>query len=320
MELDSDGTKAVIVKQELREEVEFEEEKDKDIYYSVTTAIGKLIQGYSNLAIVKGQPGIGKSFNIRRILKEQSAEFVELSGEHTAAYLYRTLYENNGQIIWFKDLSKLLSDVRSLNLLKAANETEQIRKVTKSNYSSKQVDLPNAFIWTGKMIFDYNTLAGVSKKTREDFDALVSRGSYVELVFSKEDIIKEMYAIANTGWKKEVTKHLIENYKYNGKNPLNLRTQQHAFSTYLYAEEKELNWKEELLRDMVNETKDQMEIYKLIGNNAVKLPELKKLLVLSEVVGSLSTARRKVKDMIEMGELVLTYISAREYAVSLPPK
>ena len=320
MELDYEEEKVVPIKQKLRKEFKSEPRIEEDIYYPVKTAIGKLVKGYSHLAIVKGQPGIGKSFNIRKILKTEEAAFIELSGEHTAAYLYRTLYENNGQIIWFKDLSKLLSDVRSLNLLKAANETEQVRLITKSNYSSKQVDLPNKFIWTGKMVFDYNTLAGVTKKTKEDFNALISRGSYVELVFSKEDVIKEMYKIADTDWKKEVTKHIIRNYKYNGKNPFNLRTQQHAFSTYLYSEENELNWKEELLRDMVNETKDQMEIYKLIGNNAVKLPELKKLLVLSEVVGSLSTARRKVKDMIEMGELILIAVSAREYVISLPPK
>jgi len=297
----------------------YEENKNIDnIYDRIIRGVSKLCQGYSNLLFIKGRGGIGKSYQIRKALINNKADFEEICGEVTEAYLYRLLFENNGKIIWFKDVVRLLQGQKSINLLKSATETEEKRLVSKSNYSKAQDDLPDKFICRCKFIFDYNNLVGL--QLREDFEALVTRGDYIDIPFCNEDLQKVMKLIAKEDWQKEVTNFVIHNFQQNGMIKLNLRAQWKAFKTYEYAKKNNLDWKKELKTELENISKTRILLYSLIGNKAVRTKELKQLLLRNEIVSSLRTADRRINEWLYLDELFKWSGEDRNFIICINPK
>jgi hypothetical protein len=291
-----------------------------DNYYKdIKRAILKVVQGYSHLAFIKGRGGIGKSRTIRRVLEGKKIDYVELSGDVTEAYLYRILYENNGKVVWFKDVSKLLKGLKSVNLLKAATETEDRRLVTKSTYSIYQADLPDSFEWKGSIIFDYNDLKGIALK--EDFEALVSRGDFVEFTLSVEDIKEIMRLIAQTPKEKETTEFLIDNYEHTGFGILNLRTQYKAIRTRDWADKNGLNWKVELKSELSTiQSQVKKMLCDLIGFEPIRTTELKKLLLKSGYLNSLRSADRKISEWIVTEDLYKWSNEDKNFYVATIPK
>jgi hypothetical protein len=310
--------------EEYNNNLQYVQHDEIDAYYKdVHRMINKLCQGYSNLVLIKGRAGLGKSKNIRIALlengKKPTIDFIELTGEVTEAYLYRLLYEHNGKIIWLRDVTKLLSSQSSLNLLKASTESEDLRLLTKSSYSKEQKDLPPSFECRCKFIFDYNQVV-LPRELLADFEALESRGDYVELSFCDAEVEHIMTLIADEPWKKEVTEHLIRKYKESGILRLNLRTQWKAFNTYQYAVENKLDWKAELDSEMKRTNKTRALLYSLIGNERVRSAELKKKLLKLEIVNTIRTADNRVQDWLYTDELYKVSDDENNYYVSINPK
>lgn len=293
--------------------------KDLNQFYSnVHRAINKLCKGYSNLAFIKGRGAVGKSWNIRKILLQNKAKVKEIAGDITEAYLYRLLYEHNDEIIWFRDVVRLLRGMNSINLLKAATETESERLLTKNSYSKAQDDLPDRFLFRGKIIFDYNEIAGII--LQDDFDALQTRGDFVEVALSMEDIQAIMKLIAVDDWQKEVTNFLIEKYEFTGQNLLNLRTQWKAFKTYEYCKDSNLDWKVEIEAELKSSmSKVRGMLYSLMGSKAMKTTELKKMMMKFGVVSTIRTAHRKINDWILTEELYKVSAEERDFFVCINP-
>ena len=287
-------------------------------YIPVHRAINKLCAGYSNLAFIKGRGAIGKSWNIRKTLVSSKAKFHEVCGDVSEAYLYRMFFEHNGEIIWFKDVVRILRGLSSINLLKSATETEDKRLLTKSNYSKQQADLPNRFLFTGKIIFDYNEINGIVLE--DDFNALQTRGDFLEIAFSLEDIQQMMKLIATEPKQKEVTGYLIDNYSFTGQNLLNLRSQWKAFRTREYAEKFNLDWKQELKAEMDSSISPVKSVlYSLIGNKGIRTMDLKKLLLQTRTVASETTANRRIKEWLITEDLYRVSAEKINFYVALEP-
>lgn len=293
--------------------------KELDEFYNpIVRAVNKICQGYSNLAFIKGRGGIGKSWNIRKVLISNKAKFYEVTGDITEAYLYRVLLENNGKIIWFKDVVKMLKGMNSIMLLKAATETEDKRLLTKDSYSKHQDDLPSHFLFDGKIIFDYNEIAGAYLK--DDFEALMTRGDYVELAFCLEDMKRLMTLIAVDDWQKEVTLFLCDNYQFTGTNLLNLRTQWKGFQTYNYAKKNDLDWKNELKDELRNSiSRVRAMLFSIIGHKAKKTAWLKKQLLIAGIISTSRTADRRINDWLITEDLHRVSEEERNFYVSLNP-
>lgn len=287
--------------EEYNSRINYESNQEIDKYYEpIRRAVDKVCKGYSNLLFVRGSAGIGKSFSIRRSLIENKTDYLEIAGEVTEAYLYRLLFENNGKVIWLKDVANLLNGLKSINILKAATETEKARVITKNNYSRQQDDLPDRFVCRCRFIFDYNN---IQNKMRDDFEALISRGDYLEFALSLKDIQNIMRQIAKTPEQKQVTEFLIKEFVGSGLVRLNLRTQWKAFNTYDYAVSQGLEWTEVLSSELKRVSKVRTMLYGLIGDEAVRSMELKKLLLRHELVPSMRVAHYKVKEWIFTEEL-----------------
>lgn len=287
--------------EEYNNKISYEVNQDIEKYYQpIYRAVDKICKGYGNLLFVKGTGGIGKSYTIRRVLMDDKADYLEVAGEVTEAYLYRLLYENNGKIIWLKDVANLLNGLKSINILKAATETEEARIITKNNYSKNQNDLPDRFVCKCKFIFDYNN---IQNNMRDDFEALISRGDFIEFALSTKEMQHIMRSIAKTPEEKDVTEYVIENFKGSGLIRLNLRTQWKAMNTYKYALDNGLNWQEEITGELNRVSKIRAMLYGLIGNEAVRKVELKKLLIKHELVNSIRMAEMKIQEWIFTEEL-----------------
>ena len=207
----------------------------------------------------------------------------------------------------------------SINLLKAATETETERLLTKNSYSKSQDDLPDRFIYRGKIIFDYNEITGLMLK--DDFEALQTRGDFIELSYSMEDIKAIMRLIAPDGWQKEVTETLIANYEFTGQNLINLRTQWKAFKTYEYCQKNGLEWKAEIQAELKSSmSKVRGMLYSLMGIKAMRTTELKKLLLKYEVVNTERTASRKIEAWLLMEELFRISAEERNFYIALIPR
>lgn len=288
-------------------------------YRPLCRAIEKICTGHSHLAFIKGRGGLGKSFQIRKTLEDYSVKFHEVTGDVTEAYLFRLLYGHNGKVIWFKDVNKILKGLKSMNLLKAATELEpKNRLVSRNSYSSYEIDLPEEFIFTGKIIFDYNAL--VNNKIQEDFSALVSRGDYIELLITHKEMYAIMMAVAKTSTEKRITRFLMQNYMFNTITDLNLRTQWKAFQTYRYSKDIGLDWKAEIIQELTNNlTPVKILLHRLIGTDAVPTTELKKRLLQSGMVNTMRTADRKIQDWIAAEELYRHTLGERNYKISIRP-
>jgi hypothetical protein len=178
--------------------------------YDLTSMIAK---SYATSLILCGDPGLGKSTIVQNCLKDYRKEFIVSKGAVTSKSLFRLLYENNGRIIVLDDSDQLLNMRNAVNVLKAALDSNLVRKVSweregavrqvlavrpASFWESGGYDittagaepgdkLPASFEFTGKVIF-------ISNYPLEKFpDALKSRGYVYSVAGSLEE--REEYVL-----------------------------------------------------------------------------------------------------------------------------
>jgi len=290
---------------EYNKNLEFEDDEEVNSYYKpLIRAITKLIRGYTNIVFIKGKGGIGKTYHIERLLRKHNVNFIEYGGSNVSeAYLYRLLYENRrkGDVIYFKDVAMLLKGLKGIDLLKMATETKDKKLITKANYSKKQNDLPERFLYEGSLIFDFNSLFGLS--FQEDFKALTSRGEFIELTFSFDELKEIMLLICNNEKEEKITNYLINKYDYLG-NDFNLRTQYRAFQTYNYSKKYGMDWKREIYEEIKqNMSSIKRILYQFIGNKFVEEREVIKFLIRSGYFNTIRTAERRIADWIYLEEI-----------------
>jgi len=324
--------------QEANSEIKCENQDINKYYERLRKSVEMVAKGYFNSTFLKSRTGLGKSFQVTATLNElglkSGQDYVEFAGDISPAFIYRFVYENNGKIIVFRDLTRLLQELRSLDMLKAMTETTEKRIVRRAIYNRDLDDLPQFFECKSRFVFEFNSLHFNGLK--EDIDALLSRGDFVNLVLSMEDVANIMKQIAQKDEEKEVTEFLIKNYKYVGMNTLNLRSQQKAFQIYKYSQENGGKWQEQIKRFLTSEmTTIRKMLYGLIGEKVIRSADLKRLLVMSHIdgVSHLRTASRRIQDWILLRELFIygfvcddddeleQYLNThRNFAVCINPK
>lgn len=176
--------------------------------------------------VVLGDGGLGKTYTVKSQLTKaglrEGIDFEFFSGTATSAGLYRLLYENNGKLIVFDDCDAVLKEPTAVNILKAALDSYDVRKV--AWISSMRADgLPQSFEFTGRIIFisnlDMNRIP----------EPLVSRSISIDLTMNMDEKIERMASLLPTlensvsmAAKEEVL-DLLKEHRSEIKN-LNLRT------------------------------------------------------------------------------------------------
>lgn len=174
----------------------------------VSNLVNMVATGITPSAVITGQGGLGKTFTVRKALTEagledsgeldsyeegeviQSNTFTVVKGYSTAKGLFRTLYENRDNVIVFDDCDSILKDPVALNLLKAALDSYDIRRIT-YNADIKDEDLPRSFLFNGSVVFISNM-----DQTKMD-QAIRSRSMCVDLSMTTSQKVERMRALVD---------------------------------------------------------------------------------------------------------------------------
>ena len=182
-----------------------------DIMDSMTQAV---VDGVVRSMIVVGPPGVGKSFNVVKKLEEANLfnmiggdiRFEVVKGATTALGLYAKLYEysKEGDVLVFDDCDSILMDELSLNILKAALDTNKKRTIHWNSDSKllQREGIPNKFDFKGACIFITNIKFDNvrSAKLRDHLSALESRSHYIDLSMNTmRDKMLRIKQIARSG-------------------------------------------------------------------------------------------------------------------------
>ena len=148
--------------------------------------------------VVSGPPGVGKSFgvekqleaaNMFRKLRGENPKYEVISGGVSSIGLYQKLYFNRGkdQVIVFDDCDGVLFDEESLNLLKAALNSGDKRRIcwNKESRTLQVEDIPEAFDFEGGIIFlsniDFERTISKGSRIAAHLEAIMSRCHYLDL-------------------------------------------------------------------------------------------------------------------------------------------
>lgn len=98
--------------------------------------IDMILMGRRPLALICGAPGVGKTYRISQQLKKAGKQFGDdlyvMKGKCTPTALYTTLfqYKANKQILFFDDCDSIFKDDDAINILKAAYDSSDERRVS----------------------------------------------------------------------------------------------------------------------------------------------------------------------------------------------
>ena len=197
--------------------------------------------------------GIGKTQVVKETLKNlgltPETDYYFATGTVTTAGLYELLFKSRISLTVLDDCDSVFKDPDSVNMLKGALDTYEVREITKLSkgntfetrgMSDEEIEerwretgkLPNKFEFRGQIIF-------ISNLGEDKFDdAILSRSLHVDVHLSKEEVISRMREImkkinpnVDNKEKEEALEYLIfitENYPV--KFDLNIRTLIHSIN------------------------------------------------------------------------------------------
>lgn len=160
-----------------------------------------IINGNIRSLIISGAAGIGKTYSLDKALNkandEDKIEYKSVNGKISGIGLYCRLWESrfDNSVLLIDDVD-VFSDMDILNLLKAALDSGEKRKVCWSTASSylDEKSIPNEFEFEGTVVFitnvDIDKELERGSKLAPHLAALVSRSVYLDLgVHSNEEIM-----------------------------------------------------------------------------------------------------------------------------------
>ena len=157
------------------------EKRDPKVMFNNLERLTKMVgRGIQPSLVITGGAGLGKTYLVKKTLTdmglEEAKQFVHFKGRATAAGLFVTLYENSDKIIVLDDCDSVFKDVDAVNLLKAALDSYDTRKLsyisTKPLKDAYGDPVPRHFEFTGKIIF-------ISNISQSKLDEAIKSRSFV---------------------------------------------------------------------------------------------------------------------------------------------
>lgn len=170
-----------------------------------------VIKGDLRSLIISGAAGIGKSYNLEKRLnqayeREEINAFTILKGKISAISLFQQLFlhKNKGDILVLDDIDVIFQDEVSLNLLKGALDTGDVRRLswlTASQWLEEQ-GVDQSFEFEGACVFitnlDFDRLMERGSNLAPHFKALISRSIYLDLgIHTNKEILTRIKQVVN---------------------------------------------------------------------------------------------------------------------------
>jgi hypothetical protein len=166
--------------------------------------VGMVADNIQPSAIITGKGGLGKTYTVLNSLEKRGYKnisgdepdvsveqtFRVVKGHSSPKGLYRSLFENQNNIIVFDDTDSVLDQDISLNILKAALDSYN-QRIINWNADLKDDDLPRQFEFNGRIIF-------ISNRSHHTINqAIRSRSMMVDLTMTNSEMIERMAYIAS---------------------------------------------------------------------------------------------------------------------------
>jgi hypothetical protein len=145
-------------------------------------------------------------------LEEQGHNVTYIKGYVRPLSLYRLLYESrfDNCVLVFDDSDSIFADDVSMNLLKSACDSTDVRRLHWLSRSIEKVEdedgekIPNNFEFEGSVIFitnyDFDDLIARGSRLAPHFEALVSRSHYLDLAMkTKMDYVVRIKQVVAMG-------------------------------------------------------------------------------------------------------------------------
>ena len=168
------------------------------------------IAGDIRAMIVSGPAGLGKSFTIEQALNATDTPNCIVKGFVRATGLYKKLwqYRHAGNVLVFDDADSIFFDDVSLNLLKAACDSTDVRRVSYLAESQMEDEdggtIPRSFAFDGTVIFitnfDMDEAIERGHRLEEHFKALISRAHYIDMAMkTRRDYVIRIKQVVGDG-------------------------------------------------------------------------------------------------------------------------
>lgn len=191
------------------------------VFEKLNSYVLQIARGIDTALLITGQGGVGKSYNVNRILSAfgtKNKDYVIMKGNSTTAAMYKFLYDNYDKICVFDDCDAILEDTVGLNILKGALDSGDIREISWNTKGADMVDTfgctshdeiearleewsakhkgktgtPNYFQFQGACIF-------ISNKTVEEIAkldaAILTRCSQVDINLLASEVMLRMKSV-----------------------------------------------------------------------------------------------------------------------------
>jgi hypothetical protein len=195
--------------------------------------IRMVVRGYSNALILVSEGGLGKSYTVLQTLKEEglkeNEDFVYITTFSTPLELYNMLYANRDKIVILDDLEGILTERKSISILKSALWSANGRRYVSYYLKTNKLDAPKKFEFSGRVIFCINDI-----RNNKIIQSLISRCLFYKLEFSYSQKIEIMRAIAEKEKIPIEVIDFIEVISSPATQNLNFRTLRHVWDAYRY--------------------------------------------------------------------------------------
>jgi hypothetical protein len=187
------------------------------IFRQLNTYVIMVARGLRNALLITGQGGIGKSYNVNKILSSygtKNKDYVIMKGKSSTSAMYKFLYDNYDKIVVFDDCDSVLQDVDGLNILKGVLDSGQVKEVSWNTSGTQMVNtfgcetheeieqklqewsenhkgregIPTYFQFCGACIFISNLFKEDMEKSTA-MQPLLTRCQAVDIKLMAEDII-----------------------------------------------------------------------------------------------------------------------------------
>ena len=180
-------------------------------------------RGLRNGLLITGQGGVGKSYNVNKILAAygtKNKDYVIMKGKSSTSAMYKFLYDNYNKIVVFDDCDSVLQDADGLNILKGVLDSGAVKEVSWNTKGADMVDTfgcttheeieerlaewsakhkgrvgtPNYFQFQGACIFISNLFKEDLEKNSA-MQPLLTRNLSVDIKLMAEDIMFKLESI-----------------------------------------------------------------------------------------------------------------------------
>jgi hypothetical protein len=174
-------------------------------YATLERMAHRVADGHLASLIVSGPPGLGKSYTVERVLREERdfEDYRIMSGTISAVGLYIELYRKRaGGVVVLDDCDDVFRDETCLNILKAVLDTSETRLVSymKRAHWMEEEDIPSQFEFEGTVVFctnlDFEAAIRKGSSMAPHFEALMDRSLYLSLTMrTQEDFLTRLHHV-----------------------------------------------------------------------------------------------------------------------------